>query len=181
MPRRKKTRESPKDALDMLSEKRARGRPAKARASEVSGRSSNYRLILNQVWSKLSKPLLEARTAEAIVQVFAETTPYEREFAPLAQLILQVLHGSDFPKRHGKAQANFLADSLAARGEVNPRTSRDICARERAKERAKSPYNIIRHEYYIECECGYKGPARNNACRKCGAEILFSLDRFGFA
>lgn len=145
----------------------------------MSGRAYNYRLILNQVWSKLSKPLLAAQTADAIIQALAENTPYEREFGTLAQLILQVLHEQDFPKQHGKAQANFLADSLAARGEVNPRTSRDICARERAKQRARSRYKIIRHEYYIECECGYKGPARDNACRKCGSEIPFSLDNFG--
>ncbi len=54
-----------------------------------------------------------------------------------------------------------------------PCTSRDICARERASERKKSPYKIVRHEYYVECSCGYKGPAHDNACRKCGAEIDF--------
>lgn len=177
MPRRKKARKKPTNALDM--NERTRGRPPKVRASEVSGRSSNYRLIFNQVWSKLSKPLLAAQTGDAVIQAFTETTSYEREFAPLAPLILQVRRERDFPKRDGEAQANFLADSLAARGEVSPRTSRDICGRERAKEREKSPHKIIRHEYYVECECGYKGPARDNACRKCGAGILFSLDNFG--
>lgn len=177
MPKRKKARKKPRNALDM--HERARGRPPKAKTSEVSGRAYNYRLIFSQVWNKLGKPLLAAQTADAVIQAFAETTSYEREFAPLAQLILQVRRAPDFPRRDSKAQANFLADSLAARGEVSPRRSRDICARERAKEREKSPYNIIRHEYYVECECGYKGPARDNACRKCGAEILFSLDNFG--
>lgn len=176
MPKRKKTRAKPRNALDTDLDKRVRrGRPAKVSASEVGGRAYNYRLILNQVWSKLSEPLLAAKTPEAVIQAFSENTPYEREFAPLAPLSLQVLREPDFPKRNDKAQANFLADSLAARGEVNPRTSRDICARERAKQRVKSRYKIIRREYYVECECGYKGPARDNACRKCGAEIPFSL------
>lgn len=181
MAKRKKTRKKPTNALDMYLEKRGPGRPPKVRASEVSGRADNYRLMLKEDWSKLSKPLLVAQTAEAVVQALADNTAYERELASLAHLILQVLREPDFPKRNGEAQANFLADSLAARGEVNPRTSRDICARERAKQRAKSRYKILRHEYYIECECGYKGPARDNACRKCGSEIPLSLDNFGLA
>ena len=28
----------------------------------------------------------------------------------------------------------------------------------------------------IECSCGYQGPARDNACRKCGAEIPLSFE-----
>lgn len=51
------------------------------------------------------------------------------------------------------------------------RPFRDVCRRGRAKQRAKSPYHILRYEYYVECSCGYEGPARDNACRKCGAEI----------
>lgn len=154
----------------------------KMRSSEVSGRAHNYRLIFSKIWDKVGEGLLSAQTADAVIQAFGETA-YQREFEPLASLIVQVLREPDFPKRDREAQTNFLGDSLAARGELTPRTSRDICARERAKERAKSPYKIIRHEFYIECSCGYKGPACDNACRKCGAEIPRSLDLvsgFGF-
>jgi len=143
-------------------------------ASEVGGRAHNYRLIFSQIWEKIGERLLLAQTPEAVVQAFDETA-YRGEFEALASLILRVLREPDFPKRDSEAQTNFLAESLAARGTLTPRSSRDICARERAKQRARSPHKIIRHEYYIECECGYKGPARDNACRKCGAEIPQSL------
>lgn len=142
----------------------------KMAASEVTGRAYNYRLVFSQVWEKVSERLLKAQTEEEITLAF-EGTPYKQEFEPLASLVLQVLREPDFPKHEPGAQANFLAESLAARGALTPRSSRDICARERARQRAKSPHRIIRHEYYVECSCGYKGPARNNACRKCGAEI----------
>lgn len=98
-------------------------------------------------------------------------TPYKNEFESLPSLIFQVLREKDFPKRDTEAQTIFLAESLAARGEVSPRTSRDICAKARKREQAKSSNHIIRHEFYVECTCGYKGPALDNACRKCGTEI----------
>jgi hypothetical protein len=175
MPKRNKPRKRPPKALDIHLAKRGRGRPVKMAASEVRGRAYNYRLIFSQIWEKVGERLLQAQTPEAVVQAFDETA-YRGEFEPLASLFLRVLREPDFPKRDSEAQANFLAESLAARGTLAPRTSRDICERERAKERARSPYKIIRHEYYIECECGYKGPALDNACRKCGAEIPRSLD-----
>jgi hypothetical protein len=69
-----------------------------------------------------------------------------------------------------------VSDSLGERQTITARSSRDICSTERSTLRAKSPYKIIRKEFYVECECGYKGPARDNACRKCGADMLPSLE-----
>jgi hypothetical protein len=172
MPKSKKPAKKPQNPLDRSPQKRGRGRPYKIRASEVSGRAYNYRLIFNQTWDGLGEQLLKAKTEEEVLQAF-ERTSYKNEFAALASLILEVLRDQDFPKRDKEARINFLADSLAARGIVTPRTSRDICARERARERGKSAHRILRHEFYVECSCEYKGPARNNACRKCGAEIDF--------
>ena len=174
MAKRKKARQKRKTALDTSFERRGRGRPPRMKASEVCGRAYNYRIIFGQLWDKIGNRLLGAETTDGIVQTLAETS-YDREFESLAPLILNVVHEPDFPRRDNNAQVNFLADSLAARGELTARTSRDICARERAKEAAQSSYEIIRYEYYIECSCGYKGPARDNACRKCGAEIRFPL------
>jgi hypothetical protein len=57
--------------------------------------------------------------------------------------MLKVLRDREFPKRNKKARINFLADSLAAKGAVTPRTSRDICARARKRERKKSAPRII--------------------------------------
>lgn len=175
MLKRKKLFKNPQKTLDRFSEKRGRGRPYKVRASEVTGRAYNYRLIFSQTWDTLGQHLLRATTEQEVLQAF-EGTAYKNEFEHIASLIPTVLHDAGFPKRNKKAQINFLADSLAARGVVTPRSSRDICGKARAKEHAKSPHKIVRKEFYVECSCGYKGPARDNACRKCGAEIPLSFD-----
>src|SRR5262249_3344033 len=124
------------------------------------------------VWHRLSGPLLAATTPEEIIAAFENhAQPYANEFVPrLAVDILAIFREPKFPKRPAAA-SNFLADSLAGRPNVVPRTSRDICAEERAKKRAQSPHKILRKEFYVECSCGYKGPASNDACRKCGAQI----------
>lgn len=171
MAKREKSKKQPNNLLDVVFPKRRRGRPNRAGASEVAGRAYNYRNIFSQTWDKVGEPLLKAQTEEDVLCAF-EGTPYKNEFRDLTSLILSVLRDKDFPKKRTEAQTIFLAESLAARGDVLPRTSRDICARERRREQAKSPHHIIRHEFYIECSCGYKGPARDSACRKCGAEII---------
>lgn len=177
MPKRKKASQEPQKTLDVFSEKRRRGRPWKVRHSEVVGRAQNYRGIFAEVWSRLRGPLLAAKNQEEVIQAFQDQAQsYAREFVPrIAADILRVIHEPKFPKRPNP-QIGFLADSLAGRPNVEPRTSRDICGKARAKERAKSPHKIIRKEFYIECSCGYKGPARNDACRKCGAEIPLSFE-----
>jgi len=144
------------------------------RPSETYGRAENYRGILDQVWDRLWPALSQAQNEDEVTTAFVEhARPYDREFVPTqATLTLQVLREPMFPKRR-KSQVGFLADSLAALGVVSARRSRDICSAERAK--AKRAHHIIRYEYYVECSCGYKGPARDRACRKCGAAILLSL------
>jgi hypothetical protein len=126
--------------------------------------------------SEWAMQLLASKTLEDVERAF-ESRPLslQNEFRPMFPLILQVLCERSFPKKT-ETQLDFLADSIAARGAVAPRTSREICEKERAKQRRKSRHRILRHEYYVECSCGYKGPARDNACRKCGAEIGLSLE-----
>jgi hypothetical protein len=176
MPKSQKPTQQPEKILDTFSEKRRRGRPPKIRPSEVVGRAQNYRMMLTKVWPKLRDPLLAtgAVTEEDVTKAFETLAqPYARNFVPgLASYILEVIHERKFPTRP-KAQVHFLADSLAGRPNVGPRRSRDICAEERSKESVKSPHKILRKEFYVECSCGYKGPARNDACRKCGAAISF--------
>ena len=175
----KQKRVAPKavNPLDTFSIKRPRGRPRKVNPSEIRARADNYRRMLNQVWDTLGPLLAQAQTEEDVITAFDEgASPYGREFIPaLAGLVLEVMRERRFPERQ-EPRINFLADSLAARGSASPRRSRDICADERAKQENKSPHKIIRKEFYIECECGYKGPARDDACRKCGAEIPLSLN-----
>ncbi len=167
----------PINPLDTFSTKRPRGRPRKVNPSEIRGRADNYRRMLNQVWDSLWPLLAQAETDEDVIRAFDEGAgSYGREFVPaLAGLILEVMRERRFPERR-EPRINFLADSLAARGAARPRRSRDICADERAKQDNKSPHKIIRKEFYIECECSYKGPALDDACRKCGAEIPSSLN-----
>jgi hypothetical protein len=176
MAKRKKAAPEPGKPLDAFSKRRARGRPRRVIPSELRGRADNYRLILNQVWDRLWPLLAQAQTQEDVIRAFdVGVRPYTQEFMPaLAGFVLEVMRERKFPERR-EPRINFLADSLAGRGWVCPRRFRDICANERAKQHGKSPHKIIRKEFYIECECKYKGPARDNACRKCGAEIPISM------
>jgi hypothetical protein len=157
-------------------EKRGRGRPPKIQKSWVTGRAKNYRQMLSQMWPELADPLMAAQTEEQVISAFEKHGQlYAGDFVPrLASEIVALIHASNFPLGP-KARIGFLADSLAGRPTITARTARDICAKYRANERAKSPHKIIRKEFYIECECGYKGPARDDACRKCGAGIPISL------
>jgi hypothetical protein len=177
MAKSKKTASEHKEPLDKVSGKRGKGRPQHIPRSWVTGRAHNYRKMFAEVWSRLGTPLLIAKTEEEVISVFEKYgTPYTTNFVPShASDILTLIHDPDFPKRTG-ARIAFLADSLAGRPNVAFRTSRDICGKDRAKERAKSPHKIIRKEFYIECSCGYKGPARDNACRKCGATIPIDME-----
>jgi hypothetical protein len=193
MPKRKNGREKLRKELDKVfakmpsnrqrtavrdshSEKKVRGRPRKIPLSWVTGRAYNHAIQLKQVWPRLEAPLLAAQTVEEVQTAFENCAqPYTRDFVPeRAADILVVLRDPKFPKRP-EARIHFLADSLGGRPKLSLRTSRDICEKERARQRRKSQHHILRREFYIECSCGYKGPARDNACRKCGAEIPFSL------
>ena len=163
--------------FDTVSDKRGRGRPRKGRYSEIWGRAENYRGIFAGIWEKLSGPLLTAQNVDEITEAFrSQAEPYAGEFVPrLSKEIWNVIREKKFPKKP-KAQIRFLADSLAGQPNVEARTSRDICAIRSAEEKAKSPHKILRREFYVECSCGFKGPALNNGCRKCGAQISLLPD-----
>ncbi len=166
MPKRKKSLSRPQKGLDSISaNKRGRGRPPKMRPSEVYGRALNYRTIFSQVWDKLGDPFLKTTSEAEVVQAFEAHAPqYHREFVPsLARLIFEVVHHPKFPKRR-EPQINYLADSLAALGRVTPKRSREIVAQALAKERAKLKHRVLRREFYIECTCGYEGPAYKGKC-----------------
>jgi hypothetical protein len=177
MRKRKKVAGKSAKALDTFTKKRGRGRPETVQRSSVTGRANNYRFMLTTVWAKLRVPLLAAQTVEEIAAALENyAQPYASNFDKnLAPDILALIHDRQFPKRD-KAQIGFVADSLGGRPTITARTSRDICAKQRANENAKSLHTIIRKEFYVECSCGYKGPALDNACRKCGAAISYLAD-----
>jgi hypothetical protein len=167
MPKRKKAVKARKKPLDMVFGGRPRGRPG-VRPSEVRGRGDHYRLLFTQIWKQAGEALLKARTEEDVSRAFDASPSYKMEFVPIASLVLRILRDPRFPKRP-EPQRNFMADSLAGRGLISPRRSRDICERER---KTKVNY-IIRQDYYIECTCRYQGPANYGKCPKCGTDRLF--------
>ncbi len=174
MPNRRKPAKKPEKALDTFSKRRARGRPASVDPSVLLGRAEDYHYQFGQVWKRLWPRLSHAQTDQDVIDAFvAEAQPYAPNFMPgLANLVTRVLRDPKFPKRH-EAQIVFLADSLAGLSYVTPRSSRDICQRERI--RVKRAHHIIRWEVYVECSCGFKGRSRDLACRKCGTEIDFGF------
>jgi hypothetical protein len=174
MQKRNKSKKKHAIPLDRFSQKPSRGRPPTVRPAEIRGRADKYRFIFGQVWDRLWPGLLHATTDQDVIDSFLDgATPYAQEFVPaLAALILRVLGDPKFPKRRD-AQINFFADSLAALGAIAPRSSRDICQKERMKE--KRAHHILRFEFYVECSCGFKGRSRDHACPKCGTAIDFGF------
>lgn len=174
MRNRKKTAKKPTEPLDRVLEKQPRGPHARENPSWTRGRADNFRWIFDQVWDRLWPLLSNAEDEEGVIRAFQEgARPYDREFMPaLAGLVLKIVHESKFPKRRAP-RINFLADSLAGRGLVAPRRARDICEKERARQ--KRAHHIIRYEVYVECSCGYKGLSRSHSCPKCKARIDFGF------
>lgn len=167
----KKAASEHEEVLDNYSRKRGRGRPRRVNPEETWGRGDNYRRIFNVVWHGLWPSLSQAQTEQDVISAFEQNAPSYREFVPaLASLVLKVIRDPKFPKRR-QAQINYIADSLAAYGWVSPRRSRDICQKERLKE--KRTHRIIRYEFKIECSCGYKGFSHDHACPKCKAKVPF--------
>ena len=161
--------------LDTNSGRPRRGRRPTISASSIRGRADNYRWIFDLLWDAIWPKLSQAKTGQDVVLSFSGTKvgSYALEFIPLADLILSVLRDRRFPRRKREAQINFLADSIAGFGTVTPRSSRDICERERA--RINKAQRILSYEYFIECSCGYKGHSRKHACPMCEAEIEFPI------
>lgn len=160
-----------KKELDSLPEKfPPRGRPPRIRAREIRGRADKFRWIFDRVWDGLWPLLARVETEEEVDRAFKEQagTYYNRSEIWSTSLTLRILRDPKFPKLRD-AQVNFFADSLAGLGEVSPRYSRDICAKDRTEQ--KRAHHIICFEFYIECSCKFKGHSRDHACPKCGAKV----------
>jgi hypothetical protein len=152
-------------------EKRKRGRPPRIERSILIGSATAYHAWFSQFWPQLGPRILAAKSPREVTRAIAEDAPgISAGLAPFSQLILKIIRDANFPRARAKSQIHFLADSLAGQGFVTPRRSREICAEERKRVR----HVIIRREYYIECSCGYKGPALDGACRDCGSGELSS-------
>jgi hypothetical protein len=147
---------------------RRRGRPGVDR-SQVLQTADQLSVMLPAFWPKLAKPLLAAHSPGDVTRAFEAFGLVSTSFVPhWSGLILKITRDRRFPRVRAKAQIAFLADSLGAQGAVTPRRSREICAEERTKE----SHFIVRRDYYIECTCGYEGPALKGACPDCGTMQL---------
>lgn len=153
--------------------KNPRGRPRLIEASVVVDSADTYAGWLRQYWPKLGCRLLAAQSVEEVNQAIKQEAPdVATSLGRLAALMLAIIRDRKFPQVRSKAQIQFLADSMGGQGLVTPRSSREICA----KQRNTVKHVIVRREYYIECSCGYKGPALDGACRNCStAELSPSL------
>jgi len=158
----KKTRSHP------VAAKRRRGRPGVDR-SLVLQTADQLSVMLPAFWPRLVQPLLASQSPGDVTKAFEASGLMSTSFVPhWSELILKIIHDRRFPRSRAKAQIRFLADSLGAQGAVTFRRSREICAEERTKE----SHFIVRRDYYIECTCGYEGPALKGACPDCGTMQL---------
>jgi len=165
MPKLTKRSKKAQKEVDRGPEKARRGRPRHIRKSEVVNRAYDYGLTFEQSWDSIKDALLLAETEDEFKKALEEVFPHVREKFPprLFPFILKIRRDPKFPKTE-KAQQKFFAESLGGNGIISPRRSRDICAEVR-----KNPiHTIIRRDPYIECTCGYEGPAKYGKCPKCG-------------
>jgi hypothetical protein len=159
------------NSLEKAAEKKRKrkGRPARIDPHTVVGAADAFRAWFDQFWPDLGPHILQAKSAEEVSQGIHEHAPSIcGSLAQHSDLILRIVRDRKFPRARTASQMHFLADSLGGQGVVTPRRSREICAAERSKVR----HVIVRREYYIECSCGYKGPALDGACRDCGTAEL---------
>ncbi|MDA2914103.1 hypothetical protein MYX77_09125 [Acidobacteriia bacterium AH_259_A11_L15] len=174
MAKRKKATKKAPEAIDGGLRKRGPGRPGVSK-SETQGRAYDYRLTLEQHWNDVAEAFLMSQSEEDFNRAFGKAPEYlRRKFVRnLFPTIVKIRKDLKFPKTP-KKQMDFFADSLAGLGIISPRRSRDICAEGRKQE----VHSIIRQDFYIECTCGYEGPAKFGACPKCGTKTIAWSERF---
>ncbi len=164
-------RKSSKASKTLLtSTPKKRGPKQRAVPSMVLGTSNRYRLVLEDCKEQINWKTLVKASSEDDIQKAFENVPEsikQRLFLVKPHVYLACVHESTFPRKNQDAQIRYLCDSIAAEGFVSTRRSRDICYQER--KRISRRGRIIRREFYIECTCGYKGPAWRGGCPQCGA------------
>jgi hypothetical protein len=169
---RSRAKGSPK-ALDKGLEK-PRGRPRQADSDEaLLSRADAYfdvfRAALPSLWADLAAAASADEVTKGVREAFERAdVRYIHEFEPLTTQLLEAVLSPKFPKGHD-SRARFVADSLAARGRVRVRRSRDLVGE--VRQQIGRPGRILRVEMYVECSCGYQGPSHDRACPNCAAKI----------
>jgi hypothetical protein len=118
-------------------------------------------------WGKLELSKTEKEAATAIERV---PPPYRERLNFWLAAIPEWAQEGKFPKTNLERKMRHLADSVAAEGFLTPRRCRDVCLEERKRQAQLGM--ILRREFYIECSCGYQGPAKGGGCRQCGTKRL---------
>ena len=118
-------------------------------------------------WGKLELAKTVNEAASAIERV---PSPYRERLNLWLTAIPEWALEGKFPKTNLERKMRHLADSVAAEGFLTPRRCRDVCLEER--KRQAQPGMIFRREFYIECTCGYRGPAKGGGCLQCGTRRL---------
>jgi hypothetical protein len=149
-----------------------RGPKPNINRSEVVGRAYDFKRIFKLAGKKIDwVKLLAAQSVEDVEKAFELMDEvYRGKFLYKPRLLLECVKDKKFPKQDRNAQELFMAESLAGDGLVTIRRSRDICQEYRAERKRQG--TIICREFYIECTCGYRGPAARGGCPNCGTKKL---------
>lgn len=144
---------------------------------------ANYILkVVRSLHDRIAWDVLEAaRTTAEAESAIAKVPPFYRKILKerLAAILRWVQEGK-FPKKNLERKMRHLADSIAGDVLLSPRRSRDICYEHRKQPESEKVGMILRREFYIECTCGYRGPAARGACARCGTrkpspDLLFEI------
>lgn len=149
---------------------KTRGRKRRIHPKNILRAADHLLTILEFCKDQIAWDKLEiAKTEEEAAFAFKHVPPLYRERLNLwLGTIPKWVREGKFPKTNLKRKMRHLAESVAAEGFLTPRRCRDVCLEER-KRQAKLG-TIFRREFYIECTCGYRGPAKGGGCPKCGTK-----------
>jgi hypothetical protein len=161
-----------RSTLALIGSSKKPGRKSRVRISEMRNLAYDLGLIFEVNRKRIDWAQFVRARSEEELRV-ALTNAYERAREKLLykpDLLIDTLKDKSFPTRNQRAQEQFIVDSLAAKGKVSPRRSRDIIQRERSIRKRQG--RILRREFYIECSCGYHGEAYRDCCPVCTAPII---------
>lgn len=156
----------------LTASKETRGRKRRIHPEDVVRAANDLFKILefckDQIeWGKLEIAKTEKEAASAFERV---PPPYRERLNLWLVSTLEWALERKFPKMNLERKMRHLADSVAAEGFLSPRRCRDVCLEERKRQEKLGM--IVRREFYIECTCGYRGPAKGGGCRQCGTRRL---------
>jgi hypothetical protein len=118
-------------------------------------------------WGKLETAKTKEEAASAFERI---PSPYKERLNLWLTAIPEWALEGKFPKTNLERKMRHLADSVAAEGFLTPRRCRDVCLEERKRQAQLGM--IFRREFYIECTCSYRGPAKGGGCPQCGTNRL---------